>query len=74
MIKEDTFVYKQGGYVKIHYNDFMEATQNELRKTYKIGNGKRADMVLENQIRRHLDGANQKERTNFYSQFYLRNK
>lgn len=59
---------------KISWNNLHEATQHELRKTYKIGYGKKADAVLENQVRNHLDGANQKERREFYSQFYLRRK
>jgi hypothetical protein len=59
---------------KISWNNLHEATQHELRKTCKIGYGKKADTVLENEVRRHLDGANQKERRDFYSQFYLRRK
>jgi hypothetical protein len=59
---------------KISWNNLHEATQDELRKTYKIGNGKKADSVLENQVRGHLDGANQKERRDFYQQFYGRRK
>lgn len=57
---------------KISWNNFHEATQHDLRKTYNIGYGKQADRVLENQVRQHLDGANQKERRDFYQQFYGR--
>lgn len=57
---------------KVTWNDLHEATQQEIRKTYKIGNGKQADRVLENQVRRHLDGANATERRAFYQQFYAR--
>lgn len=59
---------------KVTWQDLHNATQHELRKTYRIGYGKRADSVLENQVRRHLDGANQKERRDFYNQFYGRKK
>ena len=59
---------------KITWNNLHEATQHELRKTCKIGYGKKADAILENHVRSHLDGANQKERREFYSQFYLRRK
>jgi hypothetical protein len=59
---------------KATWNDLHEGTQREIRKTYKIPDGKHGDAMLERQVRRHLDGANQKERREFYSQFYLRKK
>ncbi len=57
---------------KVTWNDFHEATQHELRKTYKIGYGKEGDRKLEVAIRDHLDGANAKERREFYDRFYRR--
>lgn len=58
--------------MKITWNDFHNATQQELRKSYKLGNDKLSNSKLEQQIRRHLDGANAKERREFYQQFYGR--
>jgi hypothetical protein len=54
------------------WNDLHEASQHELRKTYKYGYGKIGDRHLENSVRRHLDGANAKERREFYDRFYRR--
>ena len=58
--------------VKINWNDFRDGTQHELRKTYKIGYGRQADVKLERAIRNHLDGANATERREFYDNFYRR--
>lgn len=57
---------------KISWNDFHNATQHEIRKTYKLGYGKQADSKLEQAVRYHLDGASQVERRAFYQQFYGR--
>lgn len=54
---------------KISWNNLHEATQQEIRKTYKVN-----DRQLENAVRSHLDGANAKERREFYNQFYGRRK
>lgn len=58
--------------VNLSYANFTEASQQDIRKTCKIGYGKKADQSLENAIRKHLDGANAKERRDFYNQFYGR--
>ena len=57
---------------KVTWNDLHEATQQDIRSTYKLPNGKRGDAMLENQVRQHLYGATQKERREFYQQFYGR--
>lgn len=54
------------------WNDFHEASQHELRKTYDFGYGRRGDMKLEQAVRAHLDGANATERREFYDKFYRR--
>ena len=59
---------------KVTWNDLHEATQHELRQTYKVGYGKQGDTKLENAVRRHLDGANATERRKFYEKFYGRRK
>lgn len=59
---------------KITWNQLHENTQHELRKGMGLGYGKDADRKLENAVRRHLDGANAKERREFYQQFYGRRK
>lgn len=46
---------------KITWNDLQSATFGELKKTYKIN-----DRQLENQVRRHMDGANHQERRELY--------
>lgn len=50
---------------KISWNDMQSATTKELKKTYKLN-----DRQLEVQVRRHLDGANAKERREAYQNFY----
>ena len=50
---------------KVTWNDLHTATQQELKATYKLN-----DRQLERQVRRHLDGANQKERREFYEVVY----
>jgi hypothetical protein len=46
---------------KVTWSDLHEATFKELKKTYKLD-----DRQLENQVRRHMDGANAKERSDLY--------
>lgn len=46
---------------KVTWNDLHNATFKELQKTYKL-----SDRQLENQVRKHLDGANPKERRDMY--------
>lgn len=50
---------------KVTWNDLHNATQQELKKTYKL-----TDRQLEHQIRSHLDGANATERRREYDQLY----
>jgi len=54
---------------KVTWNDMHEATHGELRKTYKL-----TDRQLEQQIRRHWDGANAQERNRLYQTVYLKRK
>jgi hypothetical protein len=54
---------------KVSWNDLHNATQQELRKTYKLN-----DRQLENQIRHHLDGANPVEKRNLYETVYGKRK
>jgi len=54
-------------YKKVHFNDIRDGSQVELKKTYKLG---LRDM--EKAVRQHLDGANAKERREFYDKFYRR--
>jgi len=46
---------------KVTWNDLHNATFKELKTKYKLN-----DRQLENQVRRHLDGANDKERRDIY--------
>jgi hypothetical protein len=46
---------------KITWNDLHSATFKELKKTYKLD-----DRQLENQVRRHMDGADPKQRRELY--------
>jgi hypothetical protein len=46
---------------KVTWNDLKNATPNELKKTYKLN-----DRQLENQVRHHMDGANNGERRKLY--------
>lgn len=52
---------------RIGYNDFMNASQSEIKKTYKI-----SDRRLEKSFRQHLYGATSKEMTKCYEDFYGR--
>ncbi len=54
---------------KVSWNDLHNATQQELRKTYKLN-----DRQLENQIRHHLDGANPAEKRRLYETVYGKRK
>lgn len=47
--------------VKVTWNDLHSATFKELKKTYRLN-----DMQLENQVRKHLDGANPQEQRDLY--------
>jgi hypothetical protein len=53
--------------MKVTWNDLQNATQKELKKTYKLDS-----RGLENSVRKHLDGADQKERRDVYQKFYSR--
>lgn len=53
--------------VKITYSDLQSATQNELKKIYKVD-----DRGMEQALRKHLDGANAQERRAEYDKFYRR--
>ena len=46
---------------KVTWNDLHNASFRELKKTYKLN-----DMQLENQVRKHMDGANANERRELY--------
>jgi hypothetical protein len=46
---------------KITYGDLFNATFKDLKKTYKL-----TDRQLEQGVRKHLDGANAKERRDLY--------
>lgn len=50
---------------KVTWNDLREASQQELKKTYKL-----SDRQLERQVRRHMDGANSAERRGLYETVY----
>lgn len=54
---------------KVTWNDIRDATSHELKKVYKIN-----DRQLENQVRYHLDGANQTERRAKYQELYGKRK
>jgi len=57
----------ENNYKKVKFNDIRDATQIELKKTYKL------DLhSMEKGIRQHLDGANAMERREFYDKFYRR--
>ena len=43
---------------KVTWNDLHNATFKELKKTYKL-----TDRQLENQVRKHMDGANAEQRS-----------
>ena len=46
---------------KVTWNDLHNATFKELKKTYKLN-----DRQLENQVRKHMDGANAEQRSDLY--------
>jgi hypothetical protein len=50
---------------KVTWGDLHSATFSELKKTYKLN-----DRQLENQVRRHMDGANSQERRDLYKQVW----
>jgi hypothetical protein len=52
---------------KVTWNDIQTATQSELKKVYKVD-----ARQLENQVRKHLDGANATERRGMYQMLYSR--
>jgi hypothetical protein len=54
---------------KVTWNDLKSATPNELKKTYKLN-----DKQLENQVRRHMDGANPAERRQLYESVWANKK
>ncbi len=54
---------------KVTWNNLHEATQQELRKTYKLN-----DRQLENAVRHHMDGANSAERRKLYQTVYGKRK
>ena len=54
---------------KVTWNDLHEATFKELKKTYKLN-----DRALENSVRKHLDGANAKERRDMYKTVWDKKK
>ena len=54
---------------KVQWNDIESATQQELKKIYKIN-----DRQLEQQLRRHIDGANPQERRQVYEKMYGKRK
>lgn len=45
----------------VTWGDLHNATFKELKKTYRLN-----DMQLENQVRKHMDGANPQERRDLY--------
>lgn len=52
---------------KVTWNDIQNGTQKELKKTYKLDSRQ-----METQVRRHLEGANAKERRQVYQNFFSR--
>ena len=50
---------------QVTWNDLHNATQHELKKTYKL-----SDRDLERQVRLHLDGANSNDRCALYETVY----
>ena len=50
---------------KVTWNDIHEATQHELKATYKLN-----DRQLEQQVRKHWDGASPQERRQLYEKLY----
>ena len=54
---------------KVTWNDLKNATPSELKKTYKLN-----DRQLENQVRKHMDGANHAERRGLYETVWANKK
>jgi hypothetical protein len=54
---------------KVTWNDLNEGHQSELKKTYKLN-----DRQFEQQVRRHMDGANTGERRKFYEDVFGKKK
>jgi hypothetical protein len=54
---------------KVQWNDIESATQQELKQIYKLN-----DRQLEQQLRRHMDGANHQERRELYEKMYSKRK
>ena len=52
---------------KVTWNDINNASQTELKKTYKLDSRQ-----MEQAVRKHLDGANATERRDVYNKFYSR--
>lgn len=50
---------------KVTWNDLHSATFGELKAKYKLN-----DRQLENQVRRHMDGANPTERRELYKKVW----
>lgn len=50
---------------KVTWNDLHNATHKELKNTYKLN-----DQQFEQQVRRHMDGANSIERRDFYKKVW----
>lgn len=54
---------------KVTWQDLSNATSHELKKTYKL-----TDRQLEQQVRKHWDGANTQERRDLYETIYGKRK
>jgi hypothetical protein len=50
---------------KVRWTDLFNATQHELKSTYKL-----SDRELEKQVRSHLDGASSEECRSVYEKVY----
>lgn len=50
---------------KVTWNDLLNASANELKKTYKLN-----DRQLENQMKKHLKGATSEQRSTIYGQVW----
>lgn len=50
---------------KVTWNDLHNASQSELKKTYKL-----SDRQLEVQVRKHMDGASMEQRKGLYQTVY----
>lgn len=50
---------------KVTWRDLQNATQKELKKTYKLN-----DQQLEHQVRKHMDGATMEQRNSLYHTVY----